>query len=105
LFVSSQALATFARALALAQFALKSEKPMRFQHLLRIAFALGRHEGYVNLPFFKPETLALLCAKALEAGIEVDYVRQLVHKRGLKLPPGAPLTERWPWPVEHNQRF
>jgi LuxR family maltose regulon positive regulatory protein len=92
--------AAFARGLALAQFALEAGNPERCQRLLRVAFALGRQEGYANILFFKPETLAHLCAQALETGIEVDYARQLVRKRDLKPPPGAPLTERWPWPVK-----
>jgi LuxR family maltose regulon positive regulatory protein len=89
----------FARALALAQFALESGRPARCQRVLHLAFRMGRQEGYVNFQFFRPQTLARLCAQALEAGIEVEYARQLVRKRDLKPPPGAPLTERWPWPV------
>ncbi len=92
--------AAFARGLALAQFALEAGNPERCRHLLRIVLALGRQEGYANILFFKPETLAHLCAQALEAGIEVDYARRLVYQRCLKLPPGAPLTERWPWAVK-----
>ena len=90
----------FEKALALAEFALESKRPARCRRLLRIAFALGREEGYVGIPWFKPEILAQLCARAIEAGIEVDYVRDLIRKRGLTPPIDAPSTEHWPWPVK-----
>jgi two-component SAPR family response regulator len=67
---------------------------------LGIAFALGRDEGYVSIPFFKPETLSRLCAQALDAGIETDYARHVIRKRDLKPPLNAALSERWPWPVK-----
>ena len=38
-----------------------------------------------------------LCAEALRAGIEEDYVRQLIRKR--KLLPEDPAIEAWPWSV------
>ena len=44
--------------------------------------------------------MSQLCAKALEAGIEVDYVRNLIRK--LKLIPDEESMEieSWPWPVK-----
>ena len=48
----------------------------------------------------QPAVMAKLCAKALEAGIEVDYVRGLIEKRGL-VPEEPPVEiEAWPWPVK-----
>ena len=41
------------------------------------ALALGREHGYVNSRVWIPAVMARLCARALEAGIEVDYVRGL----------------------------
>src|SRR5262249_45496626 len=35
----------------------------------------------------------------LEAGIEVDYARHLVRRRGL-LPPDSAASEAWPWPIK-----
>jgi DNA-binding SARP family transcriptional activator len=44
--------------------------------------------------------MARLAAHALEAGIEVDYVRRLVIERRL-VPDTAPVhLELWPWPVQ-----
>ncbi|MGA7982776.1 MAG: hypothetical protein WCA32_21455, partial [Chromatiaceae bacterium] len=92
--------AVFARALALAGLAHESGNARRCRRLLRIAFALGRKEGYVSILFLPPEMLARLCVEALDAGIEVDYARCLIRKRDLKPPPGAALSEHWPWPVK-----
>src|SRR5262249_32855456 len=38
--------------------------------------------------------------KALEAGIEVDYVKMLLEKRWLPLPDDAYHIDAWPWPVK-----
>jgi DNA-binding SARP family transcriptional activator len=62
-------------------------------------FALAKKIGFVNHSWWLPQVMARLCAKALEAGIEVEYVQQLVRKRNL-LPPASQLVpENWPWPV------
>src|SRR5262249_47013769 len=67
---------------------------------LRIAMALGREHGYVNSHVWIPAIMAGLCARALEAGIEPDYVRGLVQKRGL-VPETPPVeAEAWPWPIK-----
>jgi DNA-binding SARP family transcriptional activator len=61
--------------------------------------ALGRERGYVNSRVWIPEVMARLCARALEAGIEVDYVRGLIHRRAL-VPESPPVeVEAWPWPI------
>ena len=66
---------------------------------LAIAMALGRERGYVNSHVWVPAVMAGLCARALEAGIEEDYVRGLVQKRGL-VPESPPVeVEAWPWPI------
>ncbi|MEW6683466.1 MAG: BTAD domain-containing putative transcriptional regulator [Nitrospirota bacterium] len=67
--------------------------------LLR-AMVIGREQGYVNHPWWRPSVMARLCAKALEHGIEVDYVRDLIRKRHL-VPDSPPYAiETWPWPVK-----
>ncbi len=61
------------------------------------AMALGRKEGYVNFSWWRPSFMSGLCIKALEAGIETEYVRDLVVRRGLA-PADPPLhLESWPW--------
>ncbi|MGU7784629.1 BTAD domain-containing putative transcriptional regulator [Burkholderia sp. PU8-34] len=64
---------------------------------LREALTVGRVGGYFNCPQWRPEMMSPLCVTALEAGIEIDYVRQLIRRRGLA-PPSVDI-EHWPWPV------
>jgi len=66
-------------------------------------------EGKDYAPFYsppgmwRPPVMSQLCAKALEHGIEVDYVRDLIRKRNLT-PPENSLQDldNWPWPVRIN---
>ena len=59
--------------------------------------AIGRQEGYGNMLFWwLPQDISRLCAKALEQGIEVEYVRGLIKKRGLV--PEQPV-DNWPYSV------
>lgn len=78
---------------------------------LREGFALGARYGLVNMPRWNDGHMSLLCAKALEYGIEADYVRRLIRLRGL-IPPilssqlingeqrGMAAVEDWPYPVK-----
>ncbi len=67
---------------------------------LKNAFSLGRERGIFNAHSWRPKVMARLCVKALEAGIETDYVRRLVHKRRL-VPDTPPVhLETWPWAVK-----
>jgi len=68
--------------------------------LLRKALGSMRKHGITTLPFWLPKVMADICARALEAGIEVDYVRDLIRKRGLT-PEGLPLhVENWSWKLK-----
>ena len=68
---------------------------------LRKAMTLGREQNYITMFFWwQPDVMARLCAKALEAGIEVEYVKHLIRARNL-VPDAPPLkVESWPWPVK-----
>jgi LuxR family transcriptional regulator, maltose regulon positive regulatory protein len=67
---------------------------------LKRAMELGRAGGFVNSFVWQPPVMAELCAKALEAGIEVEYVQGLIRKRRL-MPKEAPVAiESWPWPIK-----
>lgn len=92
--------ATFLRTLAAAQFALTWGQKARGLQLLRRALALGRAEGYIFFSFFKPDDVARLCAAALDADIEIEYVQTLIRKRGLLPDLTMRPSERWPWPVK-----
>lgn len=65
------------------------------------AMAIGKQHNlfgvYGALP---PSVLARLAAIALENGIEVEYVQELIRRRGLA-PPEPPVhLESWPWPLK-----
>jgi DNA-binding SARP family transcriptional activator len=67
---------------------------------LREALGLGREGGYINTFIYQSSTMVKLCEKALEAGIELEYVQDLIRKRHLT-PEKPPLRlENWPWPVK-----
>lgn len=63
---------------------------------LRMALHICAEQGYLNFTRWRPETMSFLCAKALEQGIETEYVKNLIAKRGLV--PEQPV-ENWPYPV------
>ena len=66
---------------------------------LKDAMALGRAQGFVYFCWWHPSLMTPLCVKALEAGIEVDYVKKLIKTCNL-VPEAPPLhVEDWPWPV------
>ena len=65
---------------------------------LREALTAARSIGCVpHMPYILPATLAQLAALALGAGIERDFVRQMIARR--ELAPPAAEEERWPWRV------
>lgn len=90
----------FMALLAKAQFALADGRASAGIRSLRAAMALGRRHGYLNTPWWRASVMARLCVAALQAGIEVEYVRDLVQKRGL-IPDTPPIeVEAWPWPLQ-----
>ena len=64
---------------------------------LKHAFEIGRKQGLVDACWWIPSTMSHLCAKALEQGIETEYVQFLIRKR--KLAPPSPAPDAWPWPI------
>ncbi|KAF0215246.1 MAG: transcriptional [Geobacteraceae bacterium] len=87
--------------LASAQFALDRGDEAAGLEFLGRGMALGRRQRYVNMFWWwQAGVMTRLCLKALEVGIEVDYVCELVRKRNLT--PDAPPVhvEGWPWPLK-----
>lgn len=80
-------------------FALARGKHRLAIPLLRKTLAMAKQRGYVNRPLWTPDIMSRLFIAALEHGIEVDYVRQLIRKRRLTPPDVAAIPEAWPWPV------
>ncbi len=66
---------------------------------LAIAVRRAARHGYGNLPIWDSGLMAKLCARALQNGVEIDFVRTLIRKRGLLPPTESNLPDNWPWPV------
>ena len=68
--------------------------------MLRKALALGKGGGFLNTVIDQPAVTSRLCMKALEEGIEVPYVQEIIRKRRL-IPEKPPLhLENWPWAIK-----
>jgi DNA-binding SARP family transcriptional activator len=76
------------------------QQPREGLEALHSAMTLGRAGGYVNTLAWQPEVMSHLCARALEAGIETEYVRRIIDLRQLPPPDLLIHTEAWPWPVK-----
>jgi ATP/maltotriose-dependent transcriptional regulator MalT/DNA-binding SARP family transcriptional activator len=67
--------------------------------ILRRTLALSRELNLGSNPYFEPQTLVRLYHVALEHGIEVEYVRAMIHRLRL-VPDAAPVdVEHWPWRI------
>lgn len=64
---------------------------------LHRGLTLGRKHSYIHLSFYQPEVMRFLSVKALEEGIEPEYVKWLIRK--LSITPPQPLEE-WPYPIK-----
>jgi DNA-binding SARP family transcriptional activator len=83
-----------------ADFAFRRDDTVKALHLLGGALSLGRQRDYLNTWLWRPAMMARLAVRALEAGLEVDYVRRLVVERAL-VPHAPPMdVEHWPWPLQ-----
>ena len=67
---------------------------------LRDALRIGKEEGYFDTFIDQPSALSKLCAKALEAGIEVEYVQELIRRLNIVPEKPALHLENWPWPLK-----
>lgn len=86
--------------IAEAQIAIERGKEEDGLESLKKAMALGRKCGFTNTYIWFPKVMARLCCTALEAGIEVDYVQELIRRRHIT-PETPPVEiEDWPWPVK-----
>jgi predicted negative regulator of RcsB-dependent stress response len=62
---------------------------------LATAFAEVRALDYAAFFWPVPEVASRVCALALAAGVDTDYVRSIIRTRELAPPPDAPAS--WPW--------
>jgi LuxR family transcriptional regulator, maltose regulon positive regulatory protein len=65
---------------------------------LRLALSYGREAGLLDCVLCQaPDILASLCAEALEAGVEIEYVQRLIRRSHLQ--PPSPAIANWPYPI------
>ena len=57
--------------------------------LLSQAMALGARHRYAHFHYWPKERIAVLCDRALAAGLEPDYAKHLIHLHRLAPPPRA----------------
>ena len=76
----------FCAFLAKALFALEQGEEASGLTSLRKALAIGKEDGYCNTFIDRPFAMGSLCMKALESGIEVPYVQELIRR--CRLDPG-----------------
>jgi ATP/maltotriose-dependent transcriptional regulator MalT/DNA-binding SARP family transcriptional activator len=89
----------FALSITEAKFAFDERREQEGLTCLKRAFAIGRALNLIDQPWLRPTVMAQLCMKALEAGLERDYVHRLVRKRRLVPDPPPVSIDGWPWTV------
>jgi len=98
--ISQRKLGEYMVLMAEALFALDRGEEASGLASLRKALAIGREGKYPDPHVDQPSAMARLCEKALEAGIEVEYVQELIRRRNL-IPEELPIhLEHWPWPLK-----
>lgn len=68
-------------------------------HSLREGLRIGRECQFFVLDWPMEEEVATCCAMALEEGIEVDYVRELIRRLKIEPPEQARASTTWPWAI------
>lgn len=86
--------------LVMAEFALHEDDDEQMIAALENAMSLGKKQSYYNSYFWRAKVMAKLCARALDADIEVAYVQRLIQKRGLIPEKSSRSIKNWPWPVQ-----
>ncbi|MGH7391634.1 MAG: BTAD domain-containing putative transcriptional regulator [Candidatus Rokuibacteriota bacterium] len=83
-----------------AELCFASDDAAAGEALLRDTLRRGREGMLGYCAFWRPTFMARVCARALERGIEVDYVRALVRGHALTLDVPPLDIPNWPWPLE-----
>ena len=82
-----------------ARYKLKQGQETAYLDALRQGFETGRElEVYTTL-WWDPVRMSQLCAVALEHGIEVDYVQEMIRRNQLVPDTCAAALEHWPWSI------
>jgi ATP/maltotriose-dependent transcriptional regulator MalT/DNA-binding SARP family transcriptional activator len=64
---------------------------------LREALKIGKPRNYSAFTLWRPETLARVMSRALEARVETDYAIAIIRRRGLTLDAAQFALSIWPW--------
>ncbi|MCL5885360.1 MAG: hypothetical protein M1377_08515 [Deltaproteobacteria bacterium] len=67
---------------------------------LKKGLQIGVENGLVGTTLWLPDLFEKVAAKALEEGIEVDYIRDFIRRHRLVPDPANPDLEQWPWAVK-----
>jgi LuxR family transcriptional regulator, maltose regulon positive regulatory protein len=86
--------------LTLAKLAMEKGDEAECLEALTASMTLGRVHNLMLFPWWLPRIMARLCAKALEARIEVDYVKKLIRERNLQPESLSLRLEQWPWMIK-----
>ena len=89
----------FACALLRAFFVLRNGDSESAMNFLRQGLLLGQRKGFINLYMWTPVIMATVLEYALEEGIEVRYVKELIQKNHL-VRESFSGAEEWPYPIK-----
>jgi LuxR family maltose regulon positive regulatory protein len=83
-----------------AYFYLQQGKESPGLDAIRKGMRMGREKGFVNIFMWKRGVMERVVTKAIEHGIEVTYLKDLIRKNAL-LPEASHLEiDLWPWPLK-----
>lgn len=82
------------------QYYMENQDEHELRKTLVKAFKIGNKNNYTNFAWWIPDIMTRLCAKALEFGIETDYIKSLIKKRNLKPDSSMIEIENWPWDIK-----
>lgn len=90
----------FACLLAEAYFSLHRQEDKSALESLRKGMQIGREKGFFNMYMWLPGFMEKVATKALESGIEVTYVQDLIKRNALLPDTDHVDIECWPWPIK-----
>jgi ATP/maltotriose-dependent transcriptional regulator MalT/DNA-binding SARP family transcriptional activator len=73
-------------------------RPRSGQRALKLALEVGKPRNYVSFLLWRPDMLARLCSHAMEAGIEREFVADIIRNKRLALDASQLGLADWPWP-------
>lgn len=91
----------FTGLMSYARIALEDKRRRRSGLLaLRQALTVGKPRNFVTFTLWRPDPLARLMSRALEAHIEPDYAAEIIRGCGLTLDSARLGLSGWPWPFK-----